>query len=186
MHISVTVCCGYLTMFLLKKLNRTNAGTIVALSFTQLSKTGPSKENANMNNPWRKPKFIPEFFCPCCVFCKDLVFPSWIIPVSIFFGRTSFRQLTIFIWGVRWSAWVWPGQKKNQCHQRDSNLHIRWFTKRKCEIPKEPIFVECERFQFTFYQYFLKLQLLSHQNGHRADQAKHLTPQIKIVTCVLL
>jgi hypothetical protein len=21
------------------------------------------------------------------------------------------QKMTIFIWGVRWSAWVWPGQK---------------------------------------------------------------------------
>jgi hypothetical protein len=29
------------------------------------------------------------------------------------------------------------------------------------EIPKEPISVECERMEFTVYQYFAKLQLLS-------------------------
>jgi hypothetical protein len=26
-------------------------------------------------------------------------------------GILPSRNLTLFIWGVRWSAWVWPGQK---------------------------------------------------------------------------
>jgi hypothetical protein len=33
----------------------------------------------------------------------------------------------IFIWGVRWSAWVWPGQKTDGPH------------KKSLEIPKESI-----------------------------------------------
>jgi hypothetical protein len=63
---------------------------------------------------------IVFLFCSCAKLLSDFQCSSPMqnfegeVPSLRFFDTSpskTFLYLRIFIWGVRWSAWVWPGQK---------------------------------------------------------------------------